>query len=171
VDEQVVQEIVDEVLSSLEPRDTQGAALVQFLKAKGIAGDEELAPYLKQAENASNVRWMAARVRIKSLISSAMKEFDTKPAETNAEEKKSTGKKSANRNLEVQETADLKESAKNSNQMNHGREKEGSGEPSKTAKTDQDILSEEPALIAERGKKRRENKATESDAGAKEKAS
>lgn len=124
MDEQVVQEIVDEVLSSLEPLDTQGAALLQFLKAKGIASDEELAPYLKQAENASNVRWLAARVRLKSLISSAMKEFDTKPAETNAEEKKS-----ANRDLEVRQTADLKESAKNSNQPNHGKEKEGAESP------------------------------------------
>ncbi len=72
MDEQIVQEIVDEFFSSLEPLDTQSAALVQFLKAKGIASDEELAPFLEQAGNASNVRWLAARVRIKSLISSAL---------------------------------------------------------------------------------------------------
>jgi hypothetical protein len=60
--------------------DTQNTALLQFLKAKGIATDEELAPFLEQAGNASNVKWLAARVRIRSLISSAMK-----PAEEHAE--------------------------------------------------------------------------------------
>jgi hypothetical protein len=73
MDEQIVQQIFDELLSSLEPLDTQNAALLQFLKAKGIATDEELAPFLEQAGNASNVRWLGARVRIRSLISSAMK--------------------------------------------------------------------------------------------------
>lgn len=83
MDEEIVQQIVEELLSSLEPLDTQTAALVQFLKAKGIATDEELAPYLEQAGNASNVRWLATRVRIRSLISSAMKPAE-KPAETEA---------------------------------------------------------------------------------------
>jgi hypothetical protein len=87
--EEVVQQIVDEVFSSLEPLDTQGAALLAFLKAKGIASDEELAPFLKQAGNTSSVRWLAARVRIKSLISSAMKDVEKKPAEVRAGEDKS----------------------------------------------------------------------------------
>jgi len=73
MDEQVVHEIVDELFSSMEPLDTQGAALLQLLKDKGIAGEQEVAGYLEQAGKASNVRWLAARVRIKSLISSAMK--------------------------------------------------------------------------------------------------
>ena len=83
MDEEIVQQIVEELLSSLEPLDTQTAALAQFLKAKGIATDEELAPYLEQAGNASNVRWLATRVRIRSLISSAMKPAE-QPAETEA---------------------------------------------------------------------------------------
>lgn len=80
MDEAIVQQIVDELFSALEPLDTQTDAVLQFLKAKGIASDEELAPYLEQAANASNVRWLAARVRIRSLISSAMKTEETKPA-------------------------------------------------------------------------------------------
>jgi hypothetical protein len=79
MDEETVQQIVEDLLVSLEPLDTQTAALLQFLKAKGIATDEELAPFLEQAGNASNIRWRATRVRIRSLISSAMK-----PAETAA---------------------------------------------------------------------------------------
>jgi hypothetical protein len=85
MDEQIVQQIVDEILSPLEPLDTRSAALLEFLKAKGMASDEELAPYLEQAGNASNVRWLAARVRIRSLISSAMKTVESKPAEQPAE--------------------------------------------------------------------------------------
>ena len=95
MDEQAVQEIVDEVLSSLEPLDTQSAALLQFLKAKGIASDEELGPYLEQAGRASNVRWLAARVRNRSLISSAMKTADAKVAQTTREETKSMKAESA----------------------------------------------------------------------------
>jgi hypothetical protein len=86
MDEKIVQQIFDELLSSLEPLDTQSAALLQFLKAKGIASDEELAPYFEQAGNTSNVRWRAARVRIGGLISSAMKPAE-QPAETQAAEK------------------------------------------------------------------------------------
>lgn len=86
MNEEVVEQIVDEVFSSLEPLDTQGAALLAFLKAKGIASDEELAPFLRQAANTSSVRWLAARVRIKSLIASAMKDIEKKPVEAKAVE-------------------------------------------------------------------------------------
>src|SRR5260370_17685413 len=78
MDEEIVQQIVDEILSSLEPLDTRSAALLQFLKVKGIASDEELAPYLEQAGNAGNVRWLAARGRIKSLISPALRTAEAK---------------------------------------------------------------------------------------------
>jgi hypothetical protein len=80
MDEQIIKQIVDELLSTLEPLETQSAALLQFLKAKGLATDEELAPFLEQAGNASNVRWRAVRVRTAALISNALK-----PAEKSAE--------------------------------------------------------------------------------------
>lgn len=73
MDEAQVQQIVDELLSSLEPLETQSSAVLQFLKAKGLATDEELAPFLDQAGNTANVRWLAVKVRIAALISSAMK--------------------------------------------------------------------------------------------------
>ena len=73
MDEEILKQIFDELFSALEPLEAQNAALLRFLKAKGIATDQELAPYLEEAGNASNVRWRAARVRTAALISSALK--------------------------------------------------------------------------------------------------
>jgi hypothetical protein len=88
MDEKIIQDILTEVFSALEPLDAQTAAIFPFLKAKGLATDEEFAPFLEQAENASNVRWLAARVRIASLLSSAFKPTEPKPAETKPAEAK-----------------------------------------------------------------------------------
>jgi hypothetical protein len=68
------QELLDELGSSLENLETQQSALLQFLKEKGIVTDEQLAPYLTQAGNASNVRWRAARLRLERLLSGAQQE-------------------------------------------------------------------------------------------------
>lgn len=73
MDEEIIKQILDELFTSLEPLETNSSALIQFLKAKGLATDEELAPFLEQAGNASSVRWRAARVRTAALISNALK--------------------------------------------------------------------------------------------------
>jgi hypothetical protein len=79
MDESTVNEILDEVISSLEPLEAQNTAILHFLKAKGIATDEDLAPFVEQATNASNVRWRAFRLRTAALISSAMKAHEKEP--------------------------------------------------------------------------------------------
>ena len=71
--EGVVAEIMNELFSSFESIEARSAAILQFVKDKGIATDEELAPYLQQAADASNVRWRAARLRLEHLFSSAIK--------------------------------------------------------------------------------------------------
>jgi hypothetical protein len=73
MDEELIKQVFDELLTSLEPLETQNAALLQFLKAKGLATEEEFAPFLEQAANTANIRWRAVRVRTAALISSAMK--------------------------------------------------------------------------------------------------
>jgi hypothetical protein len=76
MDDNIAQEIFHELFSALEALETQSAALLQFVKDKGLANDQELAGYFKDAGNSSSVRWRAARVRMDHLISSAIKSFE-----------------------------------------------------------------------------------------------
>lgn len=73
MDQAAVEQLVEELLESFEVLESQNMAILQFLKDKGTATDEQLAPYLDQAATASNVKWQAGRMRIKRLLSSAMK--------------------------------------------------------------------------------------------------
>ena len=89
MDESMVQEILHELFSAFERQETQSTAILQFLKDKGIASDDEFAPYLERAGNASGVRWLAARVRIDHLISGAIKAEEEKAKQQKSEEEKS----------------------------------------------------------------------------------
>ena len=79
MDTAVVEQLLDEMLASLEELETKATATLQYLKDKGPATDEDLAPYFEQAGNASNVRWRAARLRMMSLLSSALKNAEEPP--------------------------------------------------------------------------------------------
>lgn len=87
MDDKTVRDVFAELLPSLEALDTKCAAILQFLKNKGIANDDELAPFFAHAGDASSVRWRAARVRINHLLSSAEK--DEGSSSSQASEKKS----------------------------------------------------------------------------------
>jgi hypothetical protein len=86
MDPTITQEILDDLIPSLEALEARSAAVLEFLKHEGITTDEKLAPYLEQAASASNVRWLGVRVRIERLLSSAEKESAQKRA--GKEEKK-----------------------------------------------------------------------------------
>ena len=85
MDIKIAEQFLDELFSSLEDLETQSAAILQFLKDKGGATSEQLAPYMDQASKASNVRWRAARLRLMSLFSSAIKSGEEPPARTSSE--------------------------------------------------------------------------------------
>ena len=86
MNENITQEILHEVFSAMEALETQSAAILQFLKDKGIASEDELAAQMERAGEASNVRWRAVQGRIDYLLSSAMKaaeqEASKEPAKT-----------------------------------------------------------------------------------------
>jgi hypothetical protein len=65
---EAMKEVLNELFSHLERLETQSEAILQFLKEKKRVTDKQLAPYLEQAGNASNVKWRAARVRIDHLL-------------------------------------------------------------------------------------------------------
>ncbi|HWO31158.1 MAG TPA: hypothetical protein VNO32_20375 [Candidatus Acidoferrum sp.] len=107
MDENVVREMLHELFTSLEALETQSSAITQFLKDKGITNEEELAPYLERAGNASNVRWLGTRVRMDHLLSSAMK---TPEKETRKEPPKVT--KNSQESNAGSDSSDAKENKK-----------------------------------------------------------
>src|SRR5271156_5840042 len=101
MDEKIVREILDGLFSSLESLDTQSTAVLQLVKDKGIADQEELASQIAQAGNASSVRWRARRVRIDYLLSGAIKAAEreakkeaAKPSEGTRQEQTPTAEQS-----------------------------------------------------------------------------
>ena len=80
MDSKITEEILNDLIPSLEALETKSTAVLEFLKKEGIASDEKLAPYLEQAASASNVRWLAVRVRMERLLSSVEKQSEDKKA-------------------------------------------------------------------------------------------
>jgi len=92
-----MEELLDELFSSLEALETKSSATLQFLKDRDHVTDEDLASYVEQAGKASNVRWRAARLRIMSLLASALENVEpadgkAEPADKSAEPVKSEGR-------------------------------------------------------------------------------
>jgi hypothetical protein len=87
MDSKIAEQILDELAPTFERIESQSAAILQFLKEKGIATDEELAPYFEKASAASSVRWRALRVRMGRLFSMAEKSDAEAQTKERSEEK------------------------------------------------------------------------------------
>lgn len=68
---QIADEILEELASTFKKFETQSAALLEFVKDRGIVKEDDLAPYMERAAAASAVRWRATRVRMARLLASA----------------------------------------------------------------------------------------------------
>jgi hypothetical protein len=138
MDDKVAQLILDELFSSLEIVETQSAAILQFLRDKGIASDDELARCIEQAGMAISVKRRAARVRIDFLLSGitnpprkpvesdAAKSEDTAQASTTNKEAEKHKEKEAEKAHGVDERADK--------QKDQG--KDSSGQEASTSKAE-----------------------------------
>ena len=91
MDEKIIEEILDTLIPTFESIEAHSLAVLAFLKDKGLATDEQLKPYLQQAENASNVKWRATRVRMERLLSSLAK--GSKAAEPKQKQRESNAEK------------------------------------------------------------------------------
>jgi hypothetical protein len=155
MDEKIVQEILHELFSSLETLDTQSTAILQFLKDKGIANDEELASHLEQAGNASSVRWRAARVRIDYLLSGAIKSAE-------ADAKKKDSPKPAQPETAKEAKADTnqsteKEPAQGAPQV-AGNDKPRTGETSASVEVEKEKHQNQPDQANQKENKKQNNK-------------
>jgi len=63
-------EALYELLDYLEQVETESGALMAFFRANGTITDEKFAPYLEQAENATDVKSRAIRARFEHLFTS-----------------------------------------------------------------------------------------------------
>jgi hypothetical protein len=66
--ENPMEEVLKELLQHLEELETQNGSILLLLKDKGLATEEDLAPHLEKAGNASNVKWRAVRARLEHLF-------------------------------------------------------------------------------------------------------
>jgi hypothetical protein len=94
-----LKEVLDELFTLLETLETHSASVLQFLKDQGIATDEQLAPYLERAGNASNVKWRAARLRMEYLLSPIQKETKDKGKDKDKDTEKPKAENVAGENL------------------------------------------------------------------------
>lgn len=94
MDPEVLQQVLDELLPTLEAMEAQNAAILQFLKDRYILSDEDLAPFREKAGNASSVRWLGTRLRVKHILEGAARaaelseEKKSPPAEQKSAESK-----------------------------------------------------------------------------------
>lgn len=119
MDPNITREILDDLIPSLEALEARSTAVLEFLEDEGIATDEKLAPYLEQAANASNVRWLGVRVRVERLLSAAEKDSAEKRTEKEEEKPDTTQTKAADASRPESDVVDNSKSAGPENPKEH----------------------------------------------------
>jgi hypothetical protein len=136
MDGNLADQVINELFPYFEALETRSAAILQLLRDKGLTTDEEFAPYLEQAGNGSNVKWLAARVRIGHLLFSIGKDKDadgqTAEAKAEPEAKPDAQEKAPDEKIAE---AGPEPSAKKSGEQRPADEKAGDKAPPKNEKT------------------------------------
>ncbi len=149
MDLKVAEEFLDELFSSLEAQETQSAAVLQFLKDHGNATDEQLASYMERASKASNVRWRAARLRLMSLLSSAVKDAEKSSQREPAQQSQKTEKEE--KSASPQEKSMSQEISKPEAESKKANAAEVSGQKPEAASPSKDEKAGDERLGAEAG--------------------
>ncbi len=123
MDEKVIDELLDAILPMLASAESQSTAALQAVKQSGALTEEQLAPLIEQASNATEIKMRATRLRLKRVLTAAVSDFENDHKKKNEEEQKSA--ESAEKKAE----SDDKES---DHQKTEGPPKE-SAEPKKKA--------------------------------------
>jgi hypothetical protein len=162
IDTEVLQEVFDEVFSALEAVETQNGAILQFLKDRGIASDEDLAPFREKAAKTSSVRGRAARIRANHLLSGAAKAMElaeeksrrdtdakkaaSEPAESRSEEhEKHAAQNTAGSSGEAAGSADAKKKAEDQSPAGGKRDQAGNNQTVNSQPTNDQPAKKEPA--------------------------
>ena len=152
MDEKIAQQILDELFPYFEAVETQSAAILQFLKDKGIASEAELAPHFTKAGNASSVRWRAARVRLNYLLLSAANDQNkvAKEDRATAEKISEPPPKTLSEPVRQPDGGDVQGAQKNADE-NHGTE-DISASPAKSEKSEKKETNKDTTVGHDEGK-------------------
>ena len=134
MDENIVQEILHELFCSLEALETQSGAILQLVKDKGLASEQEIRGYLEQAGNASNVKWRAAQVRIEHLIDGALKTAE-REAKPEAAKQKASSSDEKSKESSASAGGDKSPAGQNDKQLSN-MQQDASGEKSESERRD-----------------------------------
>ena len=125
MDAKQTSEILDELIPTFQALDTQNTAVLQFLKDKGIANDEQLVPYLKAADSGSSVRWLAIRLRLERLLGSPEGDKKTRAPEQEGESDKADANDAGEKTADHRAAERTQEAQVVDNSEGAGREDEG----------------------------------------------
>lgn len=160
MDKDVAQQILDELFEHIEDVETQSAAILHFLKGKGLATDEQLTPYFEEASKATSVRWVAERARINHLLATAKRseKAETKEPQEGPKQPDETKSESAE---QPESKASVKTGAKPEDDARNEKDKKDSPDDPQAAvasQPKQDVAANPERVNTEDGKREKTEK-------------
>src|ERR1700753_2998924 len=76
MDENVIDELLDSILSPLASAETQSAALLLLLRETNTVSEQQIAAATEQASNATEIKMRATRLRLKRILTAAISHFE-----------------------------------------------------------------------------------------------